>query len=69
MMMIYKTRVKPFDVLIKIKMANMTSVDCATQMVDECQVKQRKEWHTTDWGAIIRMKIAILKNSSIKRSS
>ena len=47
MMMICKTQVKPFDVLIKNGMAVMTSVDCATQMVDECQVKQRKEWHTT----------------------
>ena len=39
-MMIYEIRVKPFDVLIKNRMANMTSVDCATQLVDECQVKR-----------------------------
>ena len=42
-MIICKTRVKPFDELIKNRMANMTSVDSATQLVDECQVKQRKE--------------------------
>ena len=54
---------KPFDVLIKIKIANMTSVDCATQLVDERQVKQRKGWPTTDRRAIIRRKIVILKNS------
>ena len=35
-------RDKPFDVLNKNSMANMTSVDCATQLVDECQVKRRK---------------------------
>ena len=42
-MMICKTPVKPFQVLIKPKMANMTSVDWATQMVGECQVKRGKE--------------------------
>ena len=41
-MMICKIRVKPFDVLIKNRMANMTSVDRATQLVDEYQVKRRK---------------------------
>ena len=41
-MMICKTRVKPFDVLIKNRMANLTSVDCATQLVDEFQVKRGK---------------------------
>ena len=41
-MTICKTRVKPFDVLIKNRMANMTSVDCATQLVDEWQVERRK---------------------------
>ena len=46
--MICKTQVKPFDVLIKNRMAKMTSVDCATQLVDECQVKQRKGWPATD---------------------
>ena len=40
--MIYENRVKPFDVLIKIRMANKTSVDGATQLVDECQVKRGK---------------------------
>ena len=30
-MMKFVIRVKPFDVLIKNSMANMTSVDCATQ--------------------------------------
>ena len=40
--MIYVVRVKPFDVLNKNRMANMTSVDCATQLVDECQVERRK---------------------------
>ena len=38
----FKTRVKPFDVLTKNRMANLTSVDRATQLVDECQVKRRK---------------------------
>ena len=32
--MICKMRVKPFDGLIKNSIANMTSVDCATQLVD-----------------------------------
>ena len=41
-MMICKTRVKPFDVLIQNRMTIMTSVDRATQLVDECQVKRRK---------------------------
>ena len=40
--MIYVIRVKPFDVLIKSRTAIMTSVDCATQLADECQVKQEK---------------------------
>ena len=40
--MISIMRVKPFDVLIKNGIANMTSVDCATQLVDECQVKRKK---------------------------
>ena len=30
-----KTRVKPFDVMILNRNANMTSVDRATQLVDE----------------------------------
>ena len=42
MMMIYKMRVKPFDVSIINRIANMTSVDCATQLIDECQVKRRE---------------------------
>ena len=41
-MMICKTRVKPFDGLNKNRMTIMTSVDRATQLVDECQVKRRK---------------------------
>ena len=41
-MMKCKMRVKPFDVLNIKKIANMTSVDCATQLVDESQVKRRK---------------------------
>ena len=39
MMMRCKTRVKPFDVLIINRIAGMTSVDCALQLVDERQVK------------------------------
>ena len=42
MMMKYVIRVKPFDVLIKNGMANMTSVVCATRLVDEPQVKRGK---------------------------
>ena len=41
-MIVCKTRVKHFDVLIKNIIANMTSVDCATQLVDGRQVKRRK---------------------------
>ena len=40
--MICKTGAKPFDVLIKNRTANMTSVDRATHLVDESQVKRRK---------------------------
>ena len=47
-MMKCKTRVKPFDVLIKNRMTIMTSADRATQLVDECQVKRRKGWPATD---------------------
>ena len=47
-MMIYKTRVKPFDVLIKNRMTIMTSGGTVTQLVDECQVKRREGWPTTD---------------------
>ena len=46
--MICKTRVKPFDVLIKNRKTIMTSGGKVTQLVDECQVKQRKGWPTTD---------------------
>ena len=46
--MIYKIQVKPFDVLIINGIANMTSVENATQLDDECQVKRRKGWPTTD---------------------
>ena len=38
--MIYELQVKPFDVLIINRIANMTSVDRATQLGDECQVKR-----------------------------
>ena len=34
-MTICKMRVKPFDVMIENRMTNMTSVDYATQLVDE----------------------------------
>ena len=47
-MMICETRVKPFDVLIKNRMTIMTSGGRVTQLVDECQVKRRKKWPTTD---------------------
>ena len=67
-MMICKMRDKPFDVLIKNRNANMTSVGCATQLVDECQVKRRKGSLTNDYRAINRREIAILKNSSINHS-
>ena len=33
---------KPFDVLIKNRIANITSVDWATQSFEECEVKLRK---------------------------
>ena len=42
-MTICKTWFKPFHVLNKNRTANMTSVDCATQLVDEWQVKRRKK--------------------------
>ena len=42
MMMKYVIRVKPFDVLIKNRVANMTSVVCATRLVDEPQVRRGK---------------------------
>ena len=41
-MMIYKMRVKPFDVLVISRIANMMSVDCATQLAEGWQVKRRK---------------------------
>ena len=47
-MMICKIRVKPFDILIIIRIASLTSVDCATQLVDESQVERRKGRPTTD---------------------
>ena len=40
MMMMNKMRVKPFDASIINRFA--TSVDCATQLIDECQVKRRE---------------------------
>ena len=42
MMMICTTRVKPFDVLIKNRIANMTSVDCASQLVDNVRSNEKK---------------------------
>ena len=44
----YEIRVKPFDVLIITRNANMTSVDCTTQLVDEYQVKWRRGLPRTD---------------------
>ena len=41
-MMNYVIRGKPFDVMTINRIANMTSVDCATRLVNECQVKRRK---------------------------
>ena len=63
-MMICKTRVEPFDVLIKSRMTIMTSVDRATQLVDECQVKRRKGDPLLTKPTLER-KNAILKNSSL----
>ena len=40
--MIYEIRVTPFDVMIINRIANMTSVDCDTQLVDEWWVKKGK---------------------------
>ena len=42
-MMIYKLRVKPFDVLVINRIPKMTSAVCATQLVDKCQVKRKKD--------------------------
>ena len=47
-MIICKIRVEPFDVSIQNRMANVTSVDGATHLVDECQVERGKGWPTTD---------------------
>ena len=47
-MTICKIRGKPFDVLIKNRSANMTSVDWATRLINECGAKGRKRWPTTD---------------------
>ena len=41
-MLIYVFRVKPFDVLIKNRMANMTSLACATQLVDDVRSNEGK---------------------------
>ena len=61
--MIYEIRINPFDVLIQKRMANMSSLDRATQLVDECQVKRRKRWPTTDSGTINIRQTANLENS------
>ena len=67
-MTICKTRVKPFDVVIKNRKANMTSVDWATQLVDEWQVERRKRV-THNWlRSHQQKKTVILKNSSLKDS-
>ena len=42
-MTICKTRVKPFDVLIKNRMANMTSVACATHWLTNDKSNEGKE--------------------------
>ena len=42
MMMKYVIQVKPLEVLIKNKVANMTSVVCGTRLVDQPQVRRRK---------------------------
>ena len=42
MMMKYVIRVKPFDVLIKNRMANMTLVVRATRLVEKPQVRRGK---------------------------
>ena len=47
-MTICKMRDKPFDVLTKIRAADMTSVDGTTRLVNEREVKSRKEWPTTE---------------------
>ena len=39
---------KPFDVLTKKRVADMTSVDWATRLVNECEVRRRKGLPTTD---------------------
>ena len=59
----YVIRGKPFDVLIKNRMASMTSVVCATRLVDEPQVRRGKGWHTADPGTNNRRKTVNLKNS------
>ena len=42
-MTICKMRGKPFDVVTKSRIAGMTSVDWATGLVNEYEVKRRKE--------------------------
>ena len=42
MMTICKTRDKPLDVVTKNRVVDMTSVDWATPLVNECEVKRRK---------------------------
>ena len=41
-------RDKPFDVVNENRTAYKTSLDWATPLVDECEVKRRKECPTTD---------------------
>ena len=66
-MTICKTRVEPFDVLIKKRMANTKSVDCAFHLVEEFQVEWGNVWPTNDLGAIARKKTVIMENSSLKQ--
>ena len=47
-MTICKMQDSPFDVLIKNRIASITSVDWATQLVDECEFKRRKRRPMTD---------------------
>ena len=66
-MMICKTRVEPFDMLVKNRMTNMTSADCITQLVEESEVNRKEgdpQWRKEPSSE----KTAILKNSSLKQS-
>ena len=47
-MTICKMRDMPFDVLSKNRFANMTSVDGATRLANEWQVKRKEGWPSPD---------------------